>query len=355
MVATHAVDAFLAEAWREGIVWHLTNLMFGFAGPAFLMVAGITLGLRIGSMQGSRAGARRRILRRMLGVLMLGYWLQIPVLSLRRLVVEQRPEDMARMFDSNILHVIALASIAIVLISTLSDSPVRMRIVVGALAFVVIMATPYIWASGIYRDHWLPIRSFVAPQPIALFPLFPYAFHLLAGFLLTPILLALDRHSKGWLIMLGAGCALIATGFGIDTLIGGIPPHDDFWGSGIGHVLFRSGGVIAALGLCIGISRSIGERTSALERIGRRSLGIYTLHLIVIYGSPMTIGLRTSFDGIFHRAYSPAAVIVIAAAVTLLCYQALRGWEWARVRYPALCSWATGVWWTWFVLRFVAG
>ena len=355
MVATHATDAFLAEAWRDGIVWHLSNLMFGFAGPAFLMVAGITLGLRVGSMPGPRAGTRQRILRRMLGILMLGYWLQIPVLSLRRLVMEQRPEDMARMFDSNILHVIALASIAIVLIAALSASPIRMRLAVGALTFVVVMATPYIWASGIYRDLWLPIRLFLAPQPIAMFPLFPYSFHLLAGFLLTPLLVALERHPKGWLIMLGAGCALVAAGFGIDSLIGGIPPHDDFWGSGIGHVLFRSGGIVSALGLCIGISRSIGESVSALEQIGRRSLGIYTLHLMAIYGSPMTIGLRSSFGGIFHHAFSPAAVIAIAAAVILLCYHALRGWERARTRYPGLCSWATGVWWTWFVLRFVWG
>lgn len=354
MIATHATDALLSPAFRDGPAWHYSSLLFGFVGPAFLLLSGLTLGLRQEVLP-REASIRMRLLRRFLVLLVIAYWLQIPVLSLHRLLVEQRPEDLARLFDTNVLHVIAFCGIAIVLAATLLQSSWKIRLSAAMLAVMIVVATPYLLAAEIYRWLPIPLRSLIAPQPLATFPLLPYASYLLAGFLLGSLRLFRERPLSASLALTAGGAITVVLGLLLDMIIGEIPPHDDFWASSIAHSLLRAGGVTAVLGAFTLIPEAGGDTPHALERIGRRSLGMYLLHLILLYGSPMTMGMRYWLDGSIDQALDPAAVGVVAIILTVLCYQALLLWEWLRESYPHVARGAAVVWWGGFVVLFVVG
>ncbi len=183
MIGAHASSALLAGSYRQGPVWDPVNILFGFVAPAYLFLAGITLQLASLRRNEASAGARRWAgPRHALRLVFLGYWLQIPILSLRQLIWCHRPSELARLFDVNILQAIGLSSLIPLGLLALFHRPRAARAVALLIALGLALATPWIWRGGLDTLLPGPLAPLVAPQPRATFPLAPYAAYLLAGF-----------------------------------------------------------------------------------------------------------------------------------------------------------------------------
>jgi uncharacterized membrane protein len=406
MVVAHVCDAFLADRWRDGSLWYALDITFGFVAPAFLFLSGAGVGLSLARREDARAHEaqsadstslfplepattaappasishplrirqrdKRGLASRLALILALAYWLQIPVLSLRQLVWNHRPAELARMFDLNILHVVAITGLLLVGLSTTGLSARAVRAVTLALAIITAAIAPWAWHSGVASDVWLPLRAFVGPQPAATFPLLPFAAYALLGFVAAPLVAWPTRRSLLTLIVVGI--ALLGGGLAIDMLASLPAPHDDFWHGSIQHTVFRLGGVVAALGaLALAASRlaphvrasesaangvfepprNVTQRATLLERIGRRSLAIYVLHLIIVYGSPMTMGARYWFDGVFDRSLDPVVVAALTIVVAAVSCSASLVWPVLRERAPLVSSVLWWGWWMVFALLFL--
>ena len=225
--AGDAADALLAERWKSGSIWYTVDLLFGYVAPAFIFLSGITLRQALDKSErddASTGTGLRRLARRYLAILLLGYWMQIPLLSARQLVWGAGPERLARLFDANILQTIAVAGLLVLLVVRVAGSASRARPVLALLALGGIVATPYLWRSDLHAHLPLPIALYVAPQPPATFPLLPYGSYLLLGVLLAEPIIRLGRDPlKRWLTPLLGGL-LAASGLALDPLLHPHPP-----------------------------------------------------------------------------------------------------------------------------------
>lgn len=355
MILTHASDAFLSDQFRHNDLWYAVNTLFGFVAPAFLFAAGLTLWIALKRRESKEQKGNRGLFRRGVTILLIGYWLQIPILSLRQLIWNHRPDELARLFDANVLQVIALTMMAILLLAHLLQSIDRARYAALVLGICIALATAYVWSGAIYNSLPLPLGAYLAPQPTASFPLVPYSAYLLFGFAGAPVLLERERTRWGALMLLAGGIALLGGGLLGDLALRNLPPYDNFWGSSVQHVLFRLGGVIIALALCMAVERTSRDRKGRsdrepasrtwLERTGENSLAIYVLHLMLIYGSPVTMGMRWWLGGVLNNALSPIPVLLIGATVTLLSGEIAQGWKWMGKMYPRTRLWIKRGWW----------
>ncbi len=358
MVATHTTDAFLADSWKHTTLWYGIHVLFGFVAPAFLFYSGVTLWgavsrrLDATNSQGQTTGLLR-LVRRGCTILLLGYWLQIPALSLYRLITSPSANELHRLFDSNILQIIALALLLITGCAFLLRSARSLRILAGMLFAMVLIATPYVWHSQVYQSLPQALQLYLAPQPIASFPLTPYLAYILAGFISADYLIRLKESGNHLFIPLLSGIGLISLSFLLDIPLSTIQPHHDFWNGSIQIVFFRLGGLAIATGLCMELARHLPIERSWVEYAGTKSLGIYILHLMLIYGSPVSMGMRFWVHGALNGTMTPVAVALLTILITGICWYAVYTWDQLRIGYPALSTWLKRLWWIGFWIAFL--
>jgi len=329
MIFSHAADAFLADRWKSGSIWEGLSIFFGFIAPAFLFLSGLVLALAIERRDEPGTEPRRSLSSRMIRLVLLGYWLQIPAWSLTRLLRQDDPGVMTRLFDVNILQIIGVSGLIVLLAVRLSGSLAGTGRLLGLLAVTIVIATPLVWALS-PGDHLpFPFRSWLVPQPWSTFPLFPFVVYPLAGFLLSTRIRRWCLHLRGGIAMTVTGVIVAAGVRLVDTMIAFPDPWNDLWGSSPLHILFRLGGVMVIIGagsLAVRIPCGV---PAALIDIGRASLAMYILHLTLIYGSPATMGGRYWFDGAMNRTLGPIETTVAAMVAIALSYLAI--WTWREV------------------------
>ncbi len=372
MIATHVCDAFLGQQWRTGTVWDGFNIVFGFVAPAFTFLSGTMLWLALErralaaraaersntagpAASGARALLPPGLLRRFAGLLLLGYWLQFPMASIRRFVSSANAEQIWRAFDSNILHVIGLVGIALVLLAAACRSLQAARWCALAVGLAVAFLTPYIWANGVPTSLPAFARAYMSPTPPATFGMFPTAAYMLFGFALAPVITtaALRENIRQRTILACAGVALVAIAPMLTAILHA--PNDHFWASSMQHVFYRTGGVFLLIALA-GAMAPIQESSTALtplEIAGQRSLGAYVIHLVLIYGSPLTMGLGAAFatDWGSHPhspsvvAFAPYEVCEMFVAVLFATFTAEGAWRGLRARWPSAATLIARAFW----------
>lgn len=325
MVCAHVSWATLTPGERAGPVWSGLNILFGCVAPIYLLMSGVTL--RLALEHGSRGETLCRHAWRMLRLLFVGVWLQVPILSLRQLFWNRNPRELAQLFDCNALHVIAIAGLLLLLLARLF--PLRACVAIaGALAIVLLFTEPLLHALLPGRVSLEPpLRGLLGAQPAATLPLLPFALYPLAGFALGRWLASGEAAPirSAWIALAG-GVAVVA-GFGLDELW----VDSNFWQNAPHYLLFRVGAVLLALSLAQAWSlRRVGTVTTLVGWIGRGSLAIYIIHLVIVYGSPLTMGATRWWDGALALSLSPLPVALIAIVVLILTV--LLWWCWLRLR-----------------------
>ncbi|MBS1912092.1 MAG: acyltransferase family protein [Bacteroidetes bacterium] len=351
MVATHVTDAFLTGGWKQNEVWYQINILFGFVAPAFALLSGVTLGITL-ARHAHDAGGRVRVPRatwqRLVVVLLLGYWLQVPVLSIRQLIYNQRPFELARMFDANILQIIALVSMGLAGLVILFRSVPAARLAALLLGIAFAAATPYVWHGSFQASLPLPVRLYLSPTPPATFGLFPAACYLFFGFAASGVIARAGTDRRLQWTLVAAGLMLVVLCPLVTPLLESFPPNNNFWAPSIQYVFFRTGGVFLLVGAMFAAARYLPQHRTWLEWAGSRSLAIYVLHLMVVYGSPMTMGMRWWFNAILNGALGPWLVGLFIAAMLAACTVAIRFWDRLRTDRPALALWGKRLWWAAF-------
>jgi acyltransferase len=280
MVAGHTLDALLAAGARATPLAVAYWKARGLTAPIFLMTSGwaVTVAIR-------RSGARglaipRDRLPRVLLLLAVAYALRWPGWGADRLASGD-PEVWAHLLAFDALHTIALALLVAALVLAV---PLGDRARAGAFALLAVLAV----ALGMGGQAPLPVPPAALPAPVlgmaaaqavggtSPFPLFPWAAHFFVGGLVG--LLAAGRVRS----LAALGAALVAATFwtGVGTMAPGHPVL----------FLFRTGAVLL---LFAGLSAVPARAAATLAPLGRASLGVYAIHLPVVYGWSTVEGLAS--------------------------------------------------------------
>lgn len=309
MVVGHTLDAVLAPELRDATVLATYWKARGLTAPIFFVTAGwaATVAIRRSGREGL-AVVRGR-LPRVLLLLAIGYTLRWPGWATELLRAGDRA-TWAHFLAFDALHAIALSLLVAALVLALPWT-VREKALAFALLSVLAVALG-MEAPLPFEDAALP----AAPAAIALaqvrggtstFPLFPWAAYFFAGTLLGLAGGHDTRQRATWMAIAG-GALVLATSW---TGVGAMPSAHPVL------VAFRIGAVLIVLSALSAIPAAAAAR---LAPLGRASLGVYAVHVAIVYGWSTHEGLlaRVGQTLPLGRALLAAAWVLAASlAVTI--------------------------------------
>jgi uncharacterized membrane protein len=313
MVAGHTLDALLAPALRSHPAVVAYWKARGFTAPVFIAVAGwaVTAAIQRSGARGWAIPAGRA--RRVGFLLAIGVFLHWPGWGLEALRAGD-PAVFAHLVSFNVLHTIAvsIAVTALLFAALPARRPRLLALAAGAVLAVALgMRAPGEPATlaGIALE-----QAIGGTSP---FPLFPWMAYFFAGAAVGLLVAEAGRREVAWLAGLGAA----AVGATCWTGVGTMPFNDPVL------VVYRIGAFLLLIAVLTRVPASAAAR---LAPLGRASLGVYALHVPLVYGWSTQPGLVTRVG----PTLGPAQAVLVAAAVLLVSLAAQAAlsalWRWAR-------------------------
>ena len=306
MVFGHTLDGLLAPAARLTPAVALYWKARGLTAPLFLVVSGwaVTVAIRRGRARGLRIPRERA--GRVLLLLAIGYALRFPGWGLEQL----RTGDAAvwaHLLAFDALHTIAISLLATTLVLSLpwaarGKALALGALAVGAVAVGLLLPAPVVPSAAALPNGLLGRALAQAVGGTSPFPLVPWAAYFFAGAVLALLGGEAGRPPARWLAFAGAFLVL-ATG---DTGVGTMPSGDPYL------VLFRIGAVLLVIAALAAVPAALAR---AAAPVGRASLGVYAIHVPIVYGWSTLEGLsaRIGQTLTFGRAALVGAVVLAAS------------------------------------------
>jgi len=322
MMQGHVLDAVVQRGALDIDVfpWNIWHMVRGLTAPIFLVVSGAVHafankrghdGLILDTVIEKR-------IRWAITLIGLGYLMVFPANRIWDLPFVTSPSWTAALVV-NILQLTG-ASILLFVVVMRTSQNVAVMGRRGLLAAVTILAlTPIVrmgWVESFVPRWFVP---YLHEGTGSLFPIFPFASYLFFGVALGAYLHAVPaetrhHHIRRYLWRVGAllaGAALIAHSIGL--FLGYSASQLDNIGSVI--LVFRRLGIVLML---FSASAALIDRLPVLRRwgalFGKKSLHIYVIHLVLLYGTPWYNGIgRTHF-----RSYDlPTGTFLVAAIMVI--------------------------------------
>jgi hypothetical protein len=320
MVQGHVTDTLLtAEATRAP--WYVFQQVFhGSTAPGFLFASGFVAGLPRAPLS-LRASVRRA--RRLLFVLGVGYFLQLPYFSLWKTTAAATTAERAALFACDALQVIALTQMLVLALQWVAGR--HWTRWAAALAALVVAATPLVWSSGLSARLPDAVAPWLDTSTGSRFPLFPFSAFVLAGTLAGATIGRSEperRHRRE----LAWGAGLVALGALLALLLAG---RVDFWGASPAYAVVRLGGLLLLLRAVEAAADAALPGIRALALLGHETLLVYVLHLHLLFGGVLG---PSPLDRWHHATGLGGALLVLALMLPVLLAAA---WLWRRAKQRA--------------------
>ena len=302
MVECHVFNALLAPAYRDAWWFAGLNWLNGLVAPAFLLVSGMVMGLNLERRWDQGTG---KLWRRVGQIFLVAYLLHLPTPLLWQFFGERGPHLVSLWTKMDILQCVAGSLALVLLLVPVARQPLIHRwacLVLGIAAAVG--ATPVdSWARQLAWPKFL--LNYLWPTGVGLFPLVPWAGFIGIGVWLGPVIFR-DEHP--WRRSLLAGVMfVVAARFMNGSLAYDAP-----------FVFSRLGWVLVALAGCCWLGQPVRGTKWILE-FGQLSLWSYTVHLVIVYGSCVSLGL----DSLGQR-FNPVMTTLALAAVLYVTARVVR-------------------------------
>ncbi len=303
MLEGHACDALLKDSIKHTEYYCLHGFFHGFVGPAFLFASGLAFGVatfKNWEQYLSWSPQLRRRLVRFIGLILIGYALHLPFFSLRKTLYDSSPQEISTFLQVDALQCIGFSLLCLqILVVVLRGKEKLARITLWASVFMI-LASPWVW--GITFSGILPLSlvSYINAENKSWFPLFPWASYLLFGTAFAHEFVQSQRQDRTVNFMKRAtvlGLALAGIGMMFSLISYNLFPVHDYWRVNPPLNIFRVGVLLIITGILFFLDRGYRIRFSLPIVIGRESLTIYVVHLMIIYGSVINPGLGLNWGG----------------------------------------------------------
>lgn len=358
MLEGHVARTLLSASLQQTSLFQLHEFVHGLTAPAFLFAAGLTFVISTRHTWQAYHHPSLRLARRagrILLILGLGLFLHLPFFSLRKILREGSLPEMLQLFQCDVLACIGIGLALLHFILYFMKSERRFHRAVAVLAGVIVLGTPIVWEIDVLNFAPVPVAQLLNGKHGSPFPLFPYL-----GFLLVGVLVSkgfIDASVRGQaeafrrrMLLLGAG--LLVAGIILDAVPVHIYPVYDFWFTSPDYFLIRAGLLMAAFSGFMALSARLPAQPRVLTVLGRESLFVYILHLLIIYGS--SVNPRANLQAVLggSSGVALAAAVFVGLTVSMLFSASL--WNYLRRERPwmfRLVQIAAGVL---FIYRFLA-
>jgi uncharacterized membrane protein len=312
MIQCHVFNSLTRLDQRHSAVYIFTQFVGGMAAPLFLFMAGMTSGFLMDRLEHRGLTPLRRwraALKRAGYILLIAY-----LFRLSNALFGLPKPNITDLLKVDILNCMGLA-MAVFSLAALWDSTRRERLTIAA-AVLVAALSPVV--SGL---DWSGVpavfRYYAVPGPDrAQFPFFPCAAYLGFGAAAGSLVKAAgSSKNRGrmdslmrWLVLSGMGILIAAEYFA--NLPFSLYAASDFWRNSPALIFIRLGIILVMLAAAyLWTEYLAGEGWSWMRNLGKTSLLVYWVHVMLVYGvaaAPL------------KRSLTPAGSAVAALAVLLL-------------------------------------
>jgi peptidoglycan/LPS O-acetylase OafA/YrhL len=313
MIQCHTFNSLVRMDLRDGGPYVLSQFVGGMAAPLFLFMAGMTFAFQMDSME------RRELLpvrRWVVSLRRAAYILGIAFLfRLSNWAAALPHADWHEITKVDILNCMGVALLAFSAAATLDW---RGRARLGAAAGLAIAAAAPLVASLPWDGVPALLREYLTPSGRGHFAFFPCAsyagFGLAAGTLVKRS--AEERFDRlmQWGVLLGFGLVFGSQYF--SNLPYSVYPQSNFWTTSPALILIRLGVMLLILaGAYIWTNFTAAPRWSWIQVLGKNSLMVYWVHVILVYGG-LAEPLKRSL-GITQTWVATATVTVLMLALSI--------------------------------------
>jgi uncharacterized membrane protein len=314
MIEAHTLDAWTRLSERANALYGWTMIVAGFAAPAFLFLAGLSMVLAAGSRlrRGMTDGETASLAtRRSLQIFGLAF-----LFRLQSWLISGGGPTQA-LLKVDILNVMGLSMLAAAFLWRLGRERRERAAWLIAGTIVIAMVTPIIRATPLLAPLPDPIEWYIRPIPgRGTFTLFPWGAFLLAG---GAVGLWLDAartpadERRVNMLLLVSGVTVTFAAYAASFL----PPiyaQTSFWTTSPTFFFLRLGILIASLPLAYAWN-ALWTTRSVLQEFGRASLFVYWIHVELVYGV---------LSGPLHKSLTLSQALVAYALFSVAMYGAAK-------------------------------
>lgn len=314
--------------------WSIWNFIRGLTAPTFLFISGAVnvfanKRLEDGSLGKDIIWKRVKIA---IMLLIIGYLLVFPAAKVYDLQFVS--EDSWRIFFSvNILQLFSVSLLLLLTLFIVTKNNKKLGYASLFLAFFIVFASPFV-----HQVHWfdyLPefFAAYLSSEHGSLFPVFPFSAYLFFGASFGVWLQSIDRNRRNEFLMKTCwkiGVPTILIGYPMMLLFNKVDvPFVDAMRVSPGFFFIRIGFVLTIISIMTHIYNLTKPLGKFYSMFGKKAIYIYVIHLMLIYGSPISVGLAKYFRSQLTLEYSILAALFVIFATLGIVYL----YEYATTKY----------------------
>ncbi len=330
MIEGHTIDVFLADKYRMSgsVFYQFWYAMRGFTAPIFMFTAGVvfTYLLNKNGLPFNRNPRVKKGIKRFAALVLLGYLLRFPTINIFKLA-SLSESKWQNFFLVDALHLIGFGLLTIILLSYFVEKFGILPIPVFVFSSIILLVfSPVTTIITFNKFLPLPIAAYFNSQTGSFFPLFPWLGFVTSGAVLG-LFIAKNKAILSELKFLKYLLIYAASIFFISVIIKNISPHLSVIINSEKPLemaefdLFRLSVVLFLTSAVFIISHLVKNIPAGILKFGRYSLTIYVVHLIILYGSVISLGINNVYS---HQ--SSVAVSIIAAVIMIIAMGKISFW-----------------------------
>ena len=363
MLEGHVVRELLNPALQATTAFSYHEIFHGITAPGFLFGSGFTFAIATTRKWQYAVRMGKPFLRRVLRaitLILIGYALHFPYLSISKTLEEATPAQWDAFFQFDVLQCIGFSLLLMRFLLFVLRNEKHFIVSLTLLLVLIIYSTPLL---STIKASSIPLRAIVAAINTttgSIYPLFPYSGFLLAGTLVSWRFLVAVQNGRETIFihrLLGLGIFLVAASSVLEHLPIQTYPAYDFWTGSPNYFWMRLGILCILLGLLWYFENFFSLRGGFLmpqwlTKLGVESLFVYIAHLIIIYG--WVINADWNLSAWLSLRCNIFTALTVFLLLTFTLVLAAYGWHYLKKKHPILMN---GIlWWMTFcvVYQFLA-
>lgn len=319
MVQDHTIDVLLSDQYRDYAypLFGVWSFIRGLTAPIFLFTAGAAFMYLFRSTEAPFKENPRvfKGIKRFLLLMGVGYLLRYPTPTITdfTFVTEQ---SWRTFWGVDVLQLIGVSLLFLLLAAFIAEKCGRRDFLIFPLgSMFFFFCHPLFeridWAS------FMPIQlaGYFYSGSGSVFPIFPWTGYVFCGGVLGCYLAGSSARAIPFRIspaMLIGGALALTLSPAMNWLSGAFTGAASLWAASVSLSLLRLGGLFLVCAVVSFIATKLNSIPPIVIWIGRQSLPIYALHLIILYGSAWNMGLNQVVDKRFDAWESVGAGLLMS-------------------------------------------
>ncbi|MBI2794617.1 MAG: acyltransferase [Ignavibacteria bacterium] len=338
MMQGHVLDALVNSTIIDINIfpWNVWNLSRGFTAPIFLMVSGAVHAFATKRDQNGnvRADIVAKRIRWGLTIIGIGYLLVFPAGRVWDLPFLSSGGWNA-FFAVNILQLTGVTILLFIVTMSSTTSVKSMGVRALVIAALIVATTPIVQLTQVVSGLPGWFRAYFTSAEGSIFPVFPFSAYLFLGLAIGCWLHNVPMENRdamlkkfGWRV--GGVVALFAVVLQGTLLVSGV--SNEIMEHQMSIILFlrRAGIVMVFFSICVIVLERTYQFRKWYSLFGTKSLYIYAIHLILLFGTPWIEGIgRTHYHSLSLSegiAVAIGIVFITLAVAWLIDWYTRQSW-----------------------------